>query len=62
MYLYYLDNSSIFEQYAIAFYWAVVTTTQVGYGDIIAYTHAEVCDYACIVFLPTLITLRKVKL
>ena len=37
-----LDHSSIFEQYAIAFYWAVVSTTQVGYGDIVANNHTEV--------------------
>ena len=36
------ENKTNFERYAISFYWAAITSTQVGYGDIIAYTNIEV--------------------
>ena len=43
--LIYLENRSVFEHYAVSFYWAVITTTQVGYGDIVAHTVLEVSKY-----------------
>ena len=43
--MYTLVDSSLFEKYAISFYWAVITTTQVGYGDIVAHTNLEVSLY-----------------
>ena len=39
-----LGDSSVFEKYAISFYWAVITTNQVGYGDIVAHTTLEVSE------------------
>jgi len=55
------DNSTVAEKYAISLYWAVVSTTQVGYGDIVAYTLSEVCYVYCVptCVLPSMKQLKR---
>jgi len=57
-----VDNSSLLEQYAISLYWAVVSTTQVGYGDIVAHTIAEVCTIFVTISLCACIFFFNVKI